>query len=438
MTAGLHAACARPDAVPSEQTGFGGRSFTCGRMDNYPGFPEIERFRATPAIQEKAFENEKISFILCNVVTEITGGPEGVAGLSLRNLENSGVTELPVSGVFIFVGIKPNSDFIPPEVERDSSGFISPTRKWLRAFPASLLPETSASGNSAKSLRRWAMGPPQLSMQAATSRTIIDFKHIGVYMNYFRHRSKKMLRLSGFVFMVFALFILNGCSGTDLKQFYFGDLFGKGSKTIDKTADQLAVEGTQKLQQKDYGGATEDFKKLKEHYPYSKFAILAELKLGDAYFHDKKYNEASMAYEEFVRLHPRNEVVPYVLYQIGMSHFLTFTTVDRDPEETSVAVQAFDKVIKNFPNSEYARKAEKQLFECKKRIVSHEYAVARFYVITEEYAAAKGRLDAMVQKYPQAIADLGYGDSVTKMLAKCEAEVAKGEKKPGFWTKAGF
>ncbi len=261
---------------------------------------------------------------------------------------------------------------------------------------------------------------------------------IGVYMNYFRHRSKKMLRPSGFVFIIFALFILNGCSGTDLKQFYFGDLFGKGSKTIDKTADQLAVEGTQKLKQKDYSGATEDFKKLKEHYPYSKFAILAELKLGDAYFYDKKYNEASMAYEEFVRLHPRNEVVPYVLYQIGMSHFLTFTTVDRDPEETSVAMQAFDKVIKNFPNSEYAKKAEKQLFECKKRIVSHEFAVARFYVIIEEYAAAKGRLDTMVQKYPQAISDLGYGDSVTKMLAKCDAEVAKGEKKPGFWTKVGF
>ena len=114
-----------------------------------------------------------------------------------------------------------------------------------------------------------------------------------------------------------------------------------------------------KLEKKDYEKAAEDFKKLKEHYPYSKYAILADLKLGDAYFYDKKYSEAAMAYEEFVRLHPRNEVVPYVLYQIGMSHFLTFTTVDRDPEETKMAMQAFEKVIQNFPEIGIRSKSRK-------------------------------------------------------------------------------
>ncbi len=92
-------------------------------------FPGRERLRATPAIQEKAFEYKKISFILCNVITERTDGPEGVAGLSLRNLKNSGVTELPVSGVLLFVGIQPILGSIPPEVERDSSGFIITDRE---------------------------------------------------------------------------------------------------------------------------------------------------------------------------------------------------------------------------------------------------------------------------------------------------------------------
>ena len=193
-----------------------------------------------------------------------------------------------------------------------------------------------------------------------------------------------------------------------------------------------------KLQKKDYSEAAEDFKKLKEHYPYSKYAILAELKLGDAYFYDKKYSEAAMTYEEFVRLHPRNEVVPYVLYQVGMSHFLTFSAVDRDPEETKTAMQSFEKVVQNFPQSEYAAKAEKQIVECKKRIISHMFSVATHYFINKYYAAAKTRLDTMMQKYPQAVADLGYGPRVEKMLAKCEMEIAKGEKKPDFWTRVGF
>jgi outer membrane protein assembly factor BamD len=145
-----------------------------------------------------------------------------------------------------------------------------------------------------------------------------------------------------------------------------------------------------------------------------------------------------MSYEEFVRLHPRNEVIPYVLYQVGMSHFLTFTTVDRDPEETKTAMEAFEKVIQNFPKSEYAAKSEKQIMECKKRIISHMFGVARHYYINKYYAAAKTRLDTMVQKYPQAVADLGYGPTVEKMLAKCDKEVAKGERKPDIWTRVGF
>ena len=241
--------------------------------------------------------------------------------------------------------------------------------------------------------------------------------------------------------LVIGLLALNGCAGTtlgNLREFYFGDLFSKKPSTIDKTAEQLALSGMSRLEKKEYEKAADDFKKLKEHYPYSKYAILADLKLGDAYFYDKKYSEAALAYEEFVRLHPRNEVIPYVLYQLGMSHFLTFSNVDRDPEETQTAMQAFEKVIQNFPKSEYAAKSEKQIMECKKRVISHMFGVAKLYYINKRYAAAKTRLDAMVQKYPQAIADLGYGPHVEKMIAKCEKEVAKGEQKPDIFTRAGF
>ncbi len=162
------------------------------------------------------------------------------------------------------------------------------------------------------------------------------------------------------------------------------------------------------------------------------------MKLGDAYFYNKNYSEAAMTYEEFVRLHPRNDVTPYVLYQVGMSHFLTFSAVDRDPEETKTAMQAFEKVIQNFPQSEYAAKSEKQILECKKRIIFHMFGVAKHYYINKYYSAAKTRLDTMMRQYPQAVADLGYGPRVEKMLAKCEAEIAKGERKPDFWTRVGF
>ena len=173
--------------------------------------------------------------------------------------------------------------------------------------------------------------------------------------------------------------------GVNVVQYYFGDLFGsKANTAVEKNADMLAVEGMQMMQKKDYEKAIKAFQQLKEHYPYSKYAPLAELKLGDAHFYNKDYNQAAIAYDEFVRLHPRNEVIPYVIYQTGMCHFLNFSSVDRDPEETRLAVESFQRVIQNYPDSEYAKRAQKQVFECQKRIVAHEFNVGRFYYIQRE------------------------------------------------------
>jgi outer membrane protein assembly factor BamD len=162
------------------------------------------------------------------------------------------------------------------------------------------------------------------------------------------------------------------------------------------------------------------------------------MKLGDAYFYDGKYNEAALAYEEFVRLHPRNEVVPYVLYQYGMCHFLNFSAIDRDPSETDQAVEAFKRVVQNYPGSEYAKRAQKQLFECEKRIVAHEYEVGKFYYGLDKYPSAKIRLDNILKNYPAAAKDLGYKESAEEMLAECEKQIAKGEQKPSVWVRMGF
>lgn len=250
-------------------------------------------------------------------------------------------------------------------------------------------------------------------------------------------RSKSVFRPLGLLLLLVVFSALNGC-GINLERVNFSKLFSKKSPTINKTAKQLAVMGMANLKKRKFSEAAQDFKKLKEEYPYSKYAILAGLKLGDAYFGEQKYVESAMSYEEFARLHPRNAETPYVLYQAGMSHFLMFTATDRDPRETKKAIETFRKVIENFPKSEYAAKSEKQLLECKKRLACHVLCVAKQYYISGYYFAAKSRLDTLRQKYPEAIADLGYGPRVQKMLAKCNKEVAKGPRKPDFWTRVGF
>jgi outer membrane protein assembly factor BamD len=256
---------------------------------------------------------------------------------------------------------------------------------------------------------------------------------------HFSFRPARDLVRLGIFFL--SLTLISGVSGCDsyLVKFYFGDTFSKGSSSsVEKSAEQLAADGMLKMQKKDYEDAVKDFRQLKERYPYSKYAMLAELKLGDAYFYHEDYTDAAIAYEEFARLHPRNEVIPYVFYQIGMCHFLAFTTVDRDQEETRLAIEAFQRLIQTYPESEYALKANKQLFECQKRIAAHEFHVGRLYFIMGEFYAARERLEMVNRRYPQAIRDLGYEVELDKMLAASVNRVNEGGKKPSVWSRWGF
>lgn len=256
-----------------------------------------------------------------------------------------------------------------------------------------------------------------------------------------RCSSRPVTSLSSIAMLLLLPVLMSGICGCDsyLVKFYFGDTFGKGSSTAgDKSADQLATEGMLKMHKKNYEDAVKDFRQLKERYPYSKYAMLAELKLGDAHFYNEDYAEAAIAYEEFARLHPRNEVVPYVRYQIGMCHFLSFTAVDRDQEETRLAIEAFQRLIQTFPDSEYALKAKKQLFECQKRLAAHEFHVGQLYYTMGEFYAAREQLDQVNRRYPEAIRDLGYEAEVGRMLAASEHRVNEGGKKPSFWSRWGF
>jgi outer membrane protein assembly factor BamD len=244
-------------------------------------------------------------------------------------------------------------------------------------------------------------------------------------------------RQLGICLLVGSLMILPAGCGTSLSEFYFGDLFG-GGKKVEKNPEQLAVEGMQKLQEKDYGDALKAFQQLKERYPYSKYAILAQIKVADAQFYKEEYADAAIAYEEFARLHPRNEIIPYVLYQIGMCHFLAFQSVDRDQDETRLAGESFQRLIQAFPQSEYALKAKKQLFECQKRLAAHEFNVSQFYYRQEKYQAAKDRLDRLVATYPQATQALGLDKEVQEMLVACNREVSKGAPKKSIWSRLGL
>ena len=82
-----------------------------------------DKLRATKILEERAFENNKISFLWDTVVQEILG-KEKVEGVHLKNVKTGEESELATDAVFIAIGYKPNADIFRGKVDMDGRGYV--------------------------------------------------------------------------------------------------------------------------------------------------------------------------------------------------------------------------------------------------------------------------------------------------------------------------
>jgi len=210
-------------------------------------------------------------------------------------------------------------------------------------------------------------------------------------------------------------------------------IFGSGCSALKKTwdalwgseetgtAQELAWDGMDAYEDGNYKDAIEYFQKLKDWYPFSKYANLAELKIADSHYHLEEYDEAIFAYEEFEKLHPRNEAIPYVIYQIGRSYYDQIDTIDRDQTPARKALETFQRLNKQFPDDQYARSANEHIPKCLKSLAGNEYYIGVFYFKSKHYQAALQRFMAVLANYP----DVGYHQKALQYIAQCEASIAE-------------
>lgn len=213
-----------------------------------------------------------------------------------------------------------------------------------------------------------------------------------------RNRFSSTLPLGKGVFLFLLILfpiLLSGCGG-------FNWFKSKETKELEKTADSLIQEGLDAYQRKNYKKAGEIFQNLKDRFPYHPLAIVAELKLADSHFLNKEYEQALTAYKEFEKLHPTNEVIPYVVFQQGMCYFKQMPKIDRDQTYAYKAAQEFERLIKNYPANEYEGEARKHLLTAQKNLALHEFYIGNFYFKNKDYQAALERFKGIAKEFPEA------------------------------------
>jgi outer membrane protein assembly factor BamD len=194
---------------------------------------------------------------------------------------------------------------------------------------------------------------------------------------------------------------------------------------VDKPAHELAQNGMDEFDDGNYKKAIEYFEKVRDWYPFSRHAKVAELKIADAHFRLKDYEEAIVAYETFEELHPKNESIPYVIHQIGLSYFNRLGIAERDQTMAVKAMEVFERLLKSFPDDAYAQDAKEKITLCKKSLAEHDFAVGHFYFRTKHYKAALYRFKHIESSYPE----FETAKKASQYSALCEEALAKESEK---------
>lgn len=83
-----------------------------------------DSFRASKILQERLFRNPRIEVIWDTVVEEIAGADGAMTHARIRNVKTGELRDLAATGIFIFVGFRPNTGVIAGHVEHDAGGYL--------------------------------------------------------------------------------------------------------------------------------------------------------------------------------------------------------------------------------------------------------------------------------------------------------------------------
>lgn len=123
-----------------------------------------DEFRASKIMVERTKNNPKIEILTPAVVEEVLGNDKGkVNAVKLKNPNSGEITEMPIDGIFIAIGHKPNTDLFKGQLDMDETGYLitSPNRT------ATKIPGVFAAGDVQDSYYRQAITAAGTGCQAA-------------------------------------------------------------------------------------------------------------------------------------------------------------------------------------------------------------------------------------------------------------------------------
>ena len=171
---------------------------------------------------------------------------------------------------------------------------------------------------------------------------------------------------------------------------------------IEATPEEQYLKGYNAFQDKDYEAAVAAFDGVEQNFPYSEWAERSQIMMAYAQYKQNKYPDALLTLDRFIQLHPGNKNTPYALYLKGLCYFEQMSDVTREQEMTANAEQAFHELIARYPASIYTNDAQAKLVSIQNHLAGQEMQVGRYYQKRHDFTAAMNRFQQVLKNYPDS------------------------------------
>lgn len=196
-------------------------------------------------------------------------------------------------------------------------------------------------------------------------------------------------------------------------------LAGCGSATDDNakkgptgSVEEIYNNGVDALSARRFATAGDQFSAVEQNYPYSTWAVNAQLMSGYSLYLQNKYTDAIGTLDRFIQLHPAHRDVAYAYYLRALCYYEQIADIQRDQKGTEQAMNALREVVTRFPDTTYARDSKLKIDLCFDHLAGKEMEIGRFYQKQHLYEAAIGRFQRVVDDFqttnhvPEALARL--------------------------------
>ena len=184
---------------------------------------------------------------------------------------------------------------------------------------------------------------------------------------------------------------------------------------------QTAFKFAAKLQKSSrYEEALVEFQAIESNYPYSKYAKLAKLRIGDVHFAMKNYIQATYQYKYYHELYPREENSDYALFRAGLSQYKQMPkAIDRDISQASSVLKTWRETLVKHPGTKYTDEILKYQQKVIKKMGRKELYIAKFYHKQDRCISAQKRIQKLFRQYPTFLKN----SKALKIAADCARQL---------------